>query len=150
MSKIEIAKMSDLDEIKTSVEDVDGKVEGLNKVATTGSYNDLDDKPAIPVKVEKTSELQNDSGFITAADVPEVTVPDKTSQLENDSGFITSSDIPAPPTVPTKVSELENDTGFITGVTGEQVSATVEGLEATNVQGMIAELKALIDALGAE
>lgn len=32
------------------------------------SYNDLTEKPAIPTK---TSELQNDSGFITLADVPE-------------------------------------------------------------------------------
>lgn len=38
----------------------------------------------------KTSELANDSGFITQADVPT-----KTSELDNDSGFITSNDIPA-------------------------------------------------------
>ena len=34
----------------------------------SGSWNDLTDKPDIP---EKTSELTNDSGFITAADVPD-------------------------------------------------------------------------------
>ena len=34
----------------------------LSTVATTGSYNDLTDKPTIPTK---TSELTNDSGFIT-------------------------------------------------------------------------------------
>lgn len=33
----------------------------------------------------KTSDLQNDSGFITASDIP--TIPTKTSQLENDSNF---------------------------------------------------------------
>lgn len=54
----------------------------------------------------KTSDLQNDSGFITSA-----SVPTKTSELQNDSGFITSSDIPA---IPTKTSELQNDSGFIT------------------------------------
>ena len=37
------------------------------------------------------------------------TVPTKTSELENDSGFITSNDIP---TVPTKTSQLENDSNF--------------------------------------
>jgi hypothetical protein len=58
---------------------------------------------------QKTSELENDSGFITAEDVP--SVPTKTSELENDSGFITADDIPP---VPTKTSELENDSGFIT------------------------------------
>lgn len=40
-------------------------------------------------------------------------IPAKTSQLTNDSGFITSSDIPA---IPTKVSQLQNDSGFITDV----------------------------------
>lgn len=54
----------------------------------------------------KTSQLINDSGFITAEDIPEVQVPDlsgyaktkdiptKTSQLTNDSGFITAKDVP--------------------------------------------------------
>ena len=39
----------------------------LATVATSGSYNDLTDKPAIPAN---TSDLTNDSGFITSADVP--------------------------------------------------------------------------------
>jgi hypothetical protein len=51
----------------------------------------------------KTSQLQNDSGFVTSA-----SVPTKTSQLQNDSGFVTSS------SVPTKTSQLQNDSGFIT------------------------------------
>ena len=57
----------------------------------------------------KTSDLDNDSGFITSSDIP--AIPTKTSELTNDSGFITSSDIPA---IPTKTSELQNDSGFIT------------------------------------
>lgn len=51
----------------------------------------------------RTSQLQNDSGFITSA-----SVPTKTSQLQNDSGFVTSA------SVPTKTSQLQNDSGFIT------------------------------------
>lgn len=39
------------------------KISGLSSVATSGSYEDLEDKPDIP---EKTSDLTNDSGFITA------------------------------------------------------------------------------------
>lgn len=54
----------------------------------------------------KTSELTNDSGFVTAS-----AVPTATSDLTNDSGFITASD------VPTKTSELTNDSGFITSYT---------------------------------
>lgn len=39
----------------------------------------------------------------------DVPVPTKTSQLTNDSNFITLSDIPPFPTVPTKTSQLQND-----------------------------------------
>lgn len=35
---------------------------GLATIATSGSYNDLNDKPTIPTK---TSDLNNDSGFLT-------------------------------------------------------------------------------------
>ena len=78
----------------------------------------------------KTSQLTNDSGFITAEDIPEVQVPDlsgyaktsdiptKTSQLTNDSGFITQhqslSGYAKTSDIPTKVSQLTNDSGFIT------------------------------------
>lgn len=54
----------------------------------------------------KTSDLTNDSGYITSSAIP--TVPTKTSDLTNDSGFITSS------ALPTKTSDLTNDSGFIT------------------------------------
>lgn len=39
----------------------------LATVATTGDYNDLDNLPSIPTK---TSDLTNDSGFITSSDLP--------------------------------------------------------------------------------
>ena len=58
----------------------------------------------VPLKV---SELINDTGFITNADI---SIPSKTSQLTNDTGFITNADI----SIPTKTSQLTNDTGFIT------------------------------------
>ena len=78
----------------------------------------------IPVP-SKTSELDNDSGFITSAAIPSkvseldndvgyVTaeaIPSKVSELDNDAGYITMSAIPA---IPSKTSELDNDSGFIT------------------------------------
>jgi len=101
----------------------------------TFNYNELENKPSvngtelignvnIPIPT-KTSDLTNDSGFITDADVPTKTsdltndsgfitdadIPTKTSELTNDSGFITSEDIPE---IPTKTSQLNNDSGFLT------------------------------------
>lgn len=51
-----------------------------------GNYESLSNKPTIPTQ---TSQLENNSGFITTADVPT-----KVSQLDNDTGFITSNDVP--------------------------------------------------------
>lgn len=45
----------------------------LAAVATSGSYADLSNKPSIPAK---TSDLTNDSGFITINDVPAANVTD--------------------------------------------------------------------------
>ena len=97
-------------------------------VFTDTVYDDTEIREEIAEKADaddiptKTSDLTNDSGFITSASVPTKTsdltndsgfitsssVPTKTSQLTNDSGFITSS------AVPTKTSDLTNDSGFIT------------------------------------
>lgn len=75
---------------------------------------DIPDLPSNPSDdiPTKLSQLQNDVGYITESDIPPI--PDKTSQLINDSGFITEDDIPTIPTVPTKTSELENDSNFAT------------------------------------
>lgn len=83
------------------------------------------DKTELPTK---TSNLTNDSGFITSADVPT-----KVSELTNDSGYITSAALSPYSTtqqmnnaistavankadrseIPTKVSDLTNDSGFV-------------------------------------
>lgn len=58
----------------------------LKTVAFSGSYNDLSNKPSIP---KKTSELTNDSNFLTA--IPEEYVTD--TELEG-KGYIIESDLP--------------------------------------------------------
>ena len=57
-------------------------------VSSDPSY--IKNKPSIP---SKTSDLDNDAGFITSSGIP--SIPTKTSDLQNDSGFITEGDIPA-------------------------------------------------------
>lgn len=56
------------------------------------------------------TEIETD--YAKKTEIP--SVPTKTSQLTNDSGYITSADIP---TVPTKTSDLTNDSNFVTSTT---------------------------------
>ena len=89
------------------------------------ALKDLIDAIVVPTK---TSDLTNDSGFITSSSIP--TVPTKTSDLTNDSGFITSSSLP------TKVSDLTNDAGYITSYTETDpifVASAAHGITSSNI-----------------
>lgn len=78
----------------------------LSQLENDVGFITLADIPPIPTQI---SELTNDVGYITINDIP--TIPSKTSELINDSGFITESDIPP---IPNKTSDLINDSGYIT------------------------------------
>ena len=96
----------------------------------------------------KTSDLTNDSGFITSGDIPvtsvngqtgavAIVIPTKTSDLTNDSGFVTAATAPVRSVnsqtgavslfIPTKTSELQNDAGFVTAAQAGGV-VSVNGL----------------------
>lgn len=68
---------------------------GAGTSSFDGNYNSLTNKPTIPTK---TSQLTNDSGFITNAALTgyakTTDIPTKTSQLDNDSHYITASEAP--------------------------------------------------------
>lgn len=68
---------------------------GAGTSSFNGDYNSLTNKPTIPTK---TSQLTNDSGFITDAALTgyakTTDIPTKTSQLDNDSHYITASEAP--------------------------------------------------------
>lgn len=63
------------------------KESDLSLVATTGSYNDLTNKPVIPA-AQVNSDWNSDSGVSQILNKP--VIPTATSQLTNDSGFITN------------------------------------------------------------
>ena len=102
---------------------------------TAGSNITITNKQISATVPTKTSDLTNDSGFITSA-----SVPTKTSDLTNDSGFITNqvSDLANyydqttingmfnVLTIPTKTSDLTNDSGFVTNT--DYASANTGGV----------------------
>lgn len=65
--------------------DLKANIADLSTVATSNSYNDLDDLPTIPTK---TSDLTNDSGFITDISGQDLSTADNST-----SQFITQGDI---------------------------------------------------------
>lgn len=94
----------------------------LATVATTGAYSDLSGTPSIPTA---TSDLNNDSGFITLSDVPAQQNADwnaasGVTQILNKPNLATVattgaySDLTGTPSIPTATSDLQNDSGFIT------------------------------------
>lgn len=99
--------------------------------------------PQVEALLAKISELESE-------------MPSKTSDLANDSGFITSAD------VPTKTSDLNNDSGFITNApvaaeaaraqAAEALLATISSLQAeiSRATGVEGTLQDLIDGIAAK
>lgn len=109
----------------------------LATVATSGSYNDLSNKPTIPA-AQVNSDWNANSGVAQILNKP--SIPTKTSDLTNDSGYVNAtqaanaapvqsvngqtgtvslgaSDVGALPNttaIPTKTSDLTNDSDYTT------------------------------------
>lgn len=104
----------------------------LSTVATSGSYNDLSNKPTIPDGVEKTSTTPKMDGTAAIGSETKFAAgdhvhPSDTSRVPTTrkvNGKALSSDItlsasdvgalPDDTTIPSKVSDLTNDSGFLT------------------------------------
>ena len=122
------------------------KVSYANHVFSVSITDKEGDKKAEATLPSKTSELTNDSGFITTAAVPKnvseltndsgfittAALPTKVSQLENDAKFIIAEDVPA---VPTNVSAFTNDAGYITASQVPAIPTKVS--ELTNDKGYL-------------
>lgn len=131
----------------------------LGEGTGTYNYNELTNKPSInDVTLQgniqssalgiKTSDLTNDSGYISEADIPTATsdltndsgfvnatqvqavvsnaIPSDISYFTNDVGYITDADIG---NIPTRTSQLINDSGYITAA--EAPVTSVNGLSGT-------------------
>lgn len=82
-------------DIVNKLNTLDGKLDGLATVATSGSYNDLKNKPTIPTVNNGTLTIQKNGVNVTTFSANQngnatanITVPTKVSQLTNDSEFL--------------------------------------------------------------
>lgn len=128
------------------------------------NYNDLTNKPEIP---QYTSDLTNDSGFITAIPDEYVTDTEMTEYAQPKGDYALKSelfsknynDLTNKPTIPTKTSELTNDSGFITSIPEQyattsyvQAYAQPKGNYATTeyVDGQIGDISSILDTINGE
>lgn len=84
----EVNVQSDWDQTTTTADDYIKNKPTLATVATSGSYNDLSNKPTIPA-AQVNSDWNATSGVARILNKP--TIPTATSDLTNDSGFITNT-----------------------------------------------------------
>lgn len=92
----------------------------IDKIEVNGVEQPIVDKTVNIIVPTKTSDLSNDSGYITneALDgyATKAELPTKVSQLENDSKFINESALDGyakTADIPTKVGQLDNDAGYV-------------------------------------
>ncbi len=96
----EVNVQADWEQTTTTADDYIKNKPTLAAVATSGSYNDLSNKPTIPTVNNATLTIQkngttvktftaNASSNVTA----NITVPTKTSDITNDSDFVASGDL---------------------------------------------------------
>lgn len=93
----------------------------LAQVATTGDYGDLLNKPDIPTK---TSDLTNDSGFLTSA--PVLSVNNKTGAV-----VLTASDVGAMPSGGNVVISVNSKTGAVV-LSASDIGAVPVGTDIVN------------------
>lgn len=121
---------------------------GAGTSSFNGDYNALSNLPIIPAA---TSQLQNDSGYITsdalAPYAKTSSIPTKVSQLENDSGYVNENQ--AKNAAP--VQTVNGGTGDIT-ITTDNIGA-IPKTDITQTLGTstdkIPSEKAIVDALSA-
>ena len=123
--------------------------------------------PKTTVIPTKTSELTNDSGFITSIPEEYVTNTEMTGYAQPKGDYALKSelfsksynDLTDKPTIPSNTSELTNDSGFITEIPAEYITqaemqeyAQPKGEYATTtyVDGKIGNIDTILDTINGE
>ena len=106
-----------------------------------GDYNSLTNTPSIPTL---TSDLTNDSGFLTSEvdgsttnEIQTLSKSGSTISLSDNGGSVTVFDgdynnLSNTPTIPTSTSDLINDSGFITSEQDSSVTNELQTLSISN------------------
>lgn len=107
----QVLKASHMNNIETAIVDNENAITALNSNMSNKANTDhTHDEYLTSIPSEYKTQTENDSLYQPIGDyVSANDIPTKTSQLTNDSGFI--SELPA---IPTKTSELTNDSSFAT------------------------------------
>lgn len=115
-------KLSDLQNDTDFVE-----LSDLAAVATTGDYDDLINKPAIPA-AQVNSDWDAVSGVAEILNKP--TIPSNTSDLNNDSGFVSYTDVTA--TLTAGNTSITLSDASITTTSTIDIYTDVFGIQPTN------------------
>jgi len=108
-----------------------------------GNYNNLSNTPTIPTN---TSDLTNDSGFLTAEVDSSITNELQLLSISNDTIYLTSggyvvlpvgfdgdySSLTNKPAIPTNTSDLTNDSGFLTAEVDSSTTNELQTLSLSN------------------
>jgi hypothetical protein len=145
-----------IDQVNDADSDPSNEIQTLTKSGSTisltnggsvtvfdGDYTNLSNTPTIPTK---TSDLTNDSGFLTTEVDGSMTNELQVLSISNDTIYLTSggyvvlpagfdgdySSLTNTPTIPTKTSDLTNDSGFLTAEVDGSTSNELQALSISN------------------
>lgn len=95
----------------------------VNADDVEAAVSELDTYIAEHPAPSKTSDLTNDSGYITASDIPVSSVNGKTGAVVLDASDVDA--LPSDTEIPSKTSDLVNDSGFIDGIDSTDVTSAL-------------------------
>ena len=95
--------------------DTKANVADLATVATSGDYDDLINKPSIPVVPSNVSAFTNDAGYLTQhQDISGKANSADLAAVATSGSYNDLSNKPTIPVVPTDISAFNNDAGYLT------------------------------------